>query len=405
MPEPSSNSADLLRARWQPALDERAAAGRLRELRPAAPVRVNLADNDYLGLAEDPAVKNAVRAALDAGPVSASSSPLVRGYAGVHAVLESALCAWHGFPAGLVWNTGFTANQAVLGTLAAPGDLIFADRLAHHSLLAGILKSGAKFTRFPHNDLDALERLLDETAASGRVRWVVTESVYSMDGDSPDFHRLAALRRRHGFLWMLDEAHALGWYGPRGEGRAAETGVTADVDILVGTLGKALGAMGAYSLFRDPTLRGALINRSGEFIYSTYLSPLLAAAALAALERVRELAPQSENWRIQSRRFRAALQAQGWQTPFGDSPIVPVLIGEDAAVISLGRRLLERGFAVGAIRPPTVPVGTARLRLSLKSTSAWADLESLLHELDAWRRENTPISPSSAPLVYSQPLT
>ena len=389
MPEPSSDSAALLHARAQTDLADRAAAGRLRELRPAAPVRVNLADNDYLSLAHDPAIKNAVRAALDTNPVSAASSPLVRGYSEAHAALETALCAWHGFSAGLIWNTGFTANQAILGTLAAPGDLILADRLSHHSLISGILKSGAKFTRFPHNDLDALERLLEESAAPARVRWVVAESVYSMDGDSPNLARLSELKRRHRFLWLLDEAHALGWYGPRGQGRAAEAGVAADVDILVGTFGKALGAMGAYSLFHDKIFRDALINRAGEFIYSTYLSPLLAAAAHAALGRVTELAPRSENWRAQSRRFRASLRARGWDVPDGDSPIVPVLIGDDQAVVALGQRLLERSFAVGAIRPPTVPAGTARLRLSLKSTTPWSDLEALISELDSWRAENS----------------
>ncbi len=408
MPEPASDSAALLHNRWQTELAERAAAGRLRELRPAAPVQVNLADNDYLGLAHDDAVKQAVRAALDSGPVSASSSPLVRGYSATHTALESALCSWHGFAAGLVWNTGFAANLAVLGTVAAPGDLIFADRLSHHSLISGILKSGAKFTRFPHNDLDALERLLDESAAQSnatpnRVRWVVTESVYSMDGDSPNLARLAELKRRYRFLWLLDEAHALGWYGPQGQGRAAEAGVAADVDILVGTFGKALGAMGAYSLFQDKILRNALINRAGEFIYSTYLSPLLAAAAHAALGRVTELAPRAENWRTQSRRFRAALRAHGWDAPDGDSPIVPVPIGDDRAVVALGQRLLECGFAVGAIRPPTVPEGTARLRLSLKSTTAWSDLETLLHELDAWRSENlTHTSPRSSTAAHQQ---
>jgi 8-amino-7-oxononanoate synthase len=210
-----------------------------------------------------------------------------------------------------------------------------------------------------------------------------------MDGDSPNLARLAELKRRHGFLWLLDEAHALGWYGPRGQGRAAEAGVAAEVDVLVGTFGKALGAMGAYSLFHDKILREALINRAGEFIYSTYLSPLLAAAAQAALRRVIELAPRAETWRAQSRRFRAALRARGWDVPDGDSPIVPVHIGEDQAVVALGQRFFERGFAVGAIRPPTVPEGTARLRLSLKSTTPWADLESLLNELDAWRIENS----------------
>jgi glycine C-acetyltransferase len=385
MSTPAQNSSDLITARARADLDERGALGRRRELRVAAPIRVNLADNDYLGLADDAAVKNAVRVALDHGPVSAASSPLVRGYQEAHAALEKTLCAWHGFPCGLVWNSGYAANQGTLGTLAAPGDLIFADRLVHHSLIAGILQSGAKFTRFPHNDLAALDNLLRENPRPGGARWVVTESVFSMDGDSPDLARLAEMKRRHGFIWMLDEAHALGWYGSHGQGRAAEAGVVADVDIFIGTLGKTLGAMGAYTLFHEPLLRETLVNRAGEFIYSTYLSPLLAAAANAAMGCVRERAADSANWRAQSRRLRENLRARGWDTPPGDSAIVPVLIGDDARTVALGAHLLGRGFAVGAIRPPTVPVGAARLRLSLKAATREEDLEALLHEMDAWR--------------------
>jgi len=385
MPPPPQNSPALLQARAQIELIERTAKGRRRELRVAEPLLVNLADNDYLGLANDAAVKAAVRAALASGPVSASSSPLVRGYQEEHARLETTLREWHGFPSGLVWNSGFAANQAVLGTLAKPGDMIFADRLVHHSLIAGILKSGAKFTRFPHNDLEALEILLRDNVQPGGARWVVTESVFSMDGDSPDLARLAEMKRRHGFIWLLDEAHALGWYGPQGQGRAAEFGVTGEVDILIGTLGKALGAMGAYSLFQEPLLRETLINQAGEFIYSTYLSPLLAAAANAAIGRVKEMAPQAEAWRAQSRRLREHLQAHGWQTAPGDSPIVPVAMGNDAEVVKLGGYLREQGFAVGAIRPPTVPEGTARLRLSLKAHTSWKDLEKLTEAMDARR--------------------
>jgi 8-amino-7-oxononanoate synthase len=230
-----------------------------------------------------------------------------------------------------------------------------------------------------------LEILLRDNPRPGGARWVITESVFSMDGDSPDLARLAEMKRHHGFLWLLDEAHALGWYGPQGQGRAAETGVTADVDILIGTLGKTLGAMGAYSLFHDPTLRDALINHAGEFIYSTYLSPLLAAAANAAVARVSELAPRSPGWRAQSQRLRENLRARGWDTPAGDSAIVPVVIGGDAQTVALGAHLRERGFAVGVIRPPTVPAGAARLRLSLKANTREEDLETLLNEMDAWR--------------------
>jgi len=383
--KPTANSASHLSARVRKELEERVAKNRRRELRVAAPVRVNLADNDYLGLAQHEALKNAVHAALLAGPVSASSSPLLLGYQEVHAKLEKILCAWHGFPSGLVWNSGFAANQAVLGTLAKSGDIILADRLVHHSLIAGILKSKAKFKRFPHNDLVTLEKLLKENTRADQVVWVVTESVYSMDGDSPDLMKLAELKRRFGFIWMLDEAHALGWYGPQGQGLAKQMGMNDCVDILVGTLGKALGSMGAYSLFRDPLLREAMINEAGEFIYSTYLSPLLAAAATAAIGCASEMAPSAEQWRALSQKFRSELVAQGWDTPTGDSPIVPVVIGEEAKVIALGKYLAERGFAVGAIRPPTVPEGTARLRLSLKSSTIWAELESLIGAMNVWR--------------------
>lgn len=385
MPENFSNSAHSLLARCQTDLDERAAKGRRRNLHVAQPVQVNLADNDYLSLAQDESLKHAVRSALAQGPVSASSSPLVRGYQDVHAKLETALREWHGFPSGLVWNSGFAANQAVLATLAAHDDLIFADRLVHHSIIAGILKSGARFTRFPHNDLDALAILLEKNASPGQVVWVVTESVFSMDGDSPNLARLAELKRRFGFIWMLDEAHALGWYGPQGQGRAAEANISGSVDILIGTFGKALGGMGAYSLFREPLLRETLINRAGEFIYSTYLSPLLAAVALTAIGRVSSLAAESELWRTRSQNFRQDLRAHGWDTPAGDSPIVPVQIGDDERTVSLGQFLRERGFAVGAIRPPTVPEGSARLRLSLKSTVSEDDLAALLSAMNAWK--------------------
>lgn len=382
------DSPARLRARLRADLAARGEAGRLRTLRVAAPVRVNLADNDYLGLATDPAVLAAARTALENGPLSASSSPLVRGYQSHHAALEKALCAWHGFSHGLIWNSGFSANQAILGTLVSPGDLILADRLVHHSLIAGILKSGATFTRVAHNDLDALDTQLRKPHAKHRIRWVVTESVYSMDGDGPDLARLAALKRQHGFVWMLDEAHALGWYGPQGQGCAASSGVVKDVDVFIGTLGKALGGMGAYALFHDHALRESLINHAGEFIYSTYLAPPLAAAATVAIERARMRAGESAAWRDQSHRFREALRQRGWNAPPGDSPIVPIIIGTDAAVLALGQHLLQCGFAVGAIRPPTVPENTARLRISLKADTIWEDLDALMREMERWRESD-----------------
>ncbi|HTB62137.1 MAG TPA: 8-amino-7-oxononanoate synthase [Opitutales bacterium] len=389
MTDKTFHSTEMLQARLHAELEERAVKGRRRELCVAGPVRVNLADNDYLGLSQDAVVKAAVRAALADGAVSASSSPLVRGYQEIHAKLEKTLCAWHGFSSGLVWNSGFAANQAVLGTLARPGDWVFVDRLAHHSLISGILKSNARLKRFPHNNLKQLKEALEQTATFDGVRWVVTESVFSMDGDGPDLRALAELKQRHNFVWLLDEAHALGWYGPQGQGRAAEAGVVDAVDIFIGTFGKTLGAMGAYSLFHEPLLRESLVNHAGEFIYSTYLSPLMAAAALAAIGRVRELAPEAKKWREKSTRLRELLRTHHWDTPPGDSPIVPVQIGKDETVLALGSHVRASGFAVGAIRPPTVPEGTARLRLSLKSETRWEDLEELVQEMNTWRNAQT----------------
>ena len=181
--------------------------------RASADGRVNLADNDYLALSRDPAVVAAGVAALREWGASASASPLVTGYTELHQRLEQTLAAWQGYAHGLVMNSGFAANSAVLGGLPKKGDVVLADRLVHASMLEGILASGARLRRFAHNDLDALELMLHEEPALDGVIFVVTESVYSMDGDSPDLRRLASLRKRFGFCWVLDEAHATGWYG------------------------------------------------------------------------------------------------------------------------------------------------------------------------------------------------
>ena len=255
-----------LRRRLAEALAERESAGLLRHLRVrhAADRRVNLADNDYLGLSRHPDVLAAAEEALRAWGASSSASPLVTGYTEVHAALEADLADWHGYPQALVMNSGYAANAAVLGRLPRPGDLVLADRLIHGSMVEGILRSGARLVRFPHNDLDALEARLAE--AGGRETFVVTESVYSMDGDSPDLARLAALRDRHGFTWVLDEAHATGWHGASGSGLQEEAGVRGAADIVVGTLGKALGSQGAYVLCREAAVRDTLVNLAGEFV-------------------------------------------------------------------------------------------------------------------------------------------
>jgi 8-amino-7-oxononanoate synthase len=260
---------------------------------------------------------------------------------------------------------------------------VVADRLIHHSMIAGLRRSGARLQRYPHLDLGAVERSLER--AGGRPVFVVTESVFSMDGDYPDLRALAELKRRHPFCWILDEAHALGWYGPEGAGLARAAGVEGSVDVLVGTLGKTLASGGAYTLFRDETIRDYLINFAGEFIYSTALPPPNAAAAEAAIGRVCALAQGQEAWHRLSRGFRADLRADGWQVPDGDSPIVPVRLDGEAAALALAQALQEAGIHAAAVRPPTVPSGTSRLRFSLKRSLSAADLGRVRAEMARWR--------------------
>ncbi len=351
-------------------LEERRAFGLLRRLSvfDTGNNVLNLAGNDYLDLARDPAVIDAACAATRRYGASSSASPLITGYTPVHRELEDLLCFWHHCPAGLIWNSGFTANQAVLSRLPQKGDLVLADRLVHHSMISGILQSRARLQRYRHLDLDHLETLLQQAAPSERTIFVVTESVFSMDGDYPDLRAMAGLKATYGFFWIVDEAHATGWYGPAGAGLLTESGCAEAADVIVGTLGKALGSQGAYTLFRDANLREFLINTAGEFIYSTYLAPACAAAASAAIERCRELSARQPQWRAASSDFRKSLAADGWRVPPGDSPIVPVTIGGAEQTMALGNRLAAQGLRAGTVRPPTVPEGSSRLRLSLKRT-------------------------------------
>jgi 8-amino-7-oxononanoate synthase len=408
IPEPNApgqaRSTSSLLPRLQHALAERVRDGLIRELRisASAAITLNLADNDYLALAHDPALADAVASAAHTYGTSAAASPLITGWQSPHAALTAELCAWHGFAHGLLWSSGYAANSAVLGLLPRRGDLVLADRLIHHSMIAGLLRSGARLQRYEHLDLTHLEKLLekkyppsrpsaeseverDYPARSTPTVFVITESVFSMDGDYPDLARLAELKRRHNFVLIVDEAHALGWHGPEGSGLVCAAGIADAVDVFIGTLGKTLASGGAYTLFRDASVRDYLVNFAGEFIYSTALSPLNVAAASAALARVRALASAQPRWHALSRDLRTRLRAAGWDAPDGDSPIVPVKLGGADDAMSLAAALREKNILVGAVRPPTVPAGTSRLRLSLKRTFSDAHAQRLLTAMDAWR--------------------
>ena len=375
------NEALLQRLRQSLAQREGSSLRRKLTARASADTRVNLADNDYLGLSRDPAVVAAGVAALQEWGASSSASPLVTGYTEIHQQLEHTLAAWQGYEYGLVMNTGFSANSAVLGGLPKKGDLILADRLVHASMLDGIMASGARLRRFAHNDLDALELMLHEEPALDGVIFVVTESVYSMDGDSPDLKRMASLRKRFGFCWVLDEAHATGWYGSTGSGLQEAQGAFAAADIVVGTLGKGLGSQGAYVLSHASEVRDSLINFAGEFVYSTYLAPSCAAAALAAVERVKEMSGERAELHALSHAWRDGLLEAGFAVPSGDSPIIPLILGDSDVTLKYATALRAAGFMVSAIRPPTVPVRTGRIRISLRRGLSPAVLSSFVAAL------------------------
>ena len=375
------NEALLQRLRQSLAQREGSSLRRKLTARSSSDTRINLADNDYLGLSRDPAVVAAGVAALQEWGASSSASPLVTGYTEIHQKLEKTLAAWQGYAHGLVMNTGFSANSAVLGGLPKKGDLILADRLVHASMLDGIMASGARLRRFAHNDLDALELMLHEEPALDGVIFVVTESVYSMDGDSPDLKRLASLRKRFGFCWVLDEAHATGWYGATGSGLQEAQGAFAAADIVVGTLGKGLGSQGAYVLSHAPEVRDALINFAGEFVYSTYLAPSCAAAALAAVDRVKGMSAERAELHALSQAWRDGLVEAGFAVPSGDSPIIPLILGDSDVTLKYATVLRAAGFMVSAIRPPTVPVRTGRIRISLRRGLSPAVLSSFVSAL------------------------
>jgi len=364
-------------AALQPAAPDRATDARAGEASPPAPSPLlDLASNDYLGLSRDPAVLAAAAAELAASGLGAGASRLVSGTRPVHLQLEQALAAWLGRERVLLFPSGFQANLAAVCALADRHCVVLADRLIHHSLLAGVRASGARLRRYAHNDPADLERLLrSEQRSRPEARLLVLcESLYSMEGSTPPLAALAALCKQHRVPLLVDEAHALGVLGPGGRGLAH--GI-AEVAIVSGTFGKAFGSGGAF-LAGDALVGDWLLQSSGAFRYTTALAPPLAGGALAALGRIQADPEAASALLERSGRWRDALQAAGWPRPPGEGPILSVLLGADAAALAAQERLEAAGLLALAIRPPTVPEGTARLRLVLRTGLPSGTLEKLL---------------------------
>lgn len=340
---------------------------------------VDFSSNDYLALTAHPALRAAATAALNEFGAGAGAARLMSGALAPHAQLESALAAFTGRAAALLFPSGYQANIGVLSALLAPGDAAFADRSCHASISDGIRLSGAKLFRFRHNDPKQLAELLTEHRAAHRQALIVTESIFSMDGDRAPLAALAQLAQQHNTRFMVDEAHAFGMFGPQGAGLVAAGGHNAAVDILLVTFGKALGGAGA-AVAGSALLIDWLTNAARGFVYSTAPPPATAAAAAAALGLLPELDGQRARVLALAGRLRDGLAARGWRTG-GDTPIVPVHVGDEAGASALAGRLREAGFWVTPIRYPTVPRGAARLRLTVTAHHAPEHIDQLLAAL------------------------
>ena len=341
----------------------------------------SFSSNNYLGLAGSSVLADAAREALVSAGVGSSASRLIAGNHAEHEALEEALRRFHGVDAALLFNSGFQANVGTIPALVGEGDLILSDRLNHASLIDGTRLSRARVQVFPHADVDAVDALLAGSRASARRCLVITESVFSMDGDRAPLARLREVCDRHRAWLMVDEAHAVGALGPDGRGIASELGVVPEV--LVGTLGKAVGSFGAY-VAGSAVLRDLLVQKARSFVFTTALPPSVAAAGRAGVELLR--GPEGAELRssLASRiaRVRGGLEELGLLIDgAGTTPIFPLWAGLEERALSASRALLERGIHVQAIRPPTVPTGTSRLRLALMATHEPAQLDHLLVEL------------------------
>lgn len=342
---------------------------------------LNLSSNDYLGLAARRDLQEAFRAEQGANdlPFSSSSSRLLTGNFKAYTQLETLLAGRFGREAALVFNSGYHANTGILPALADKQTLILADKWVHASLIDGIRLSGAPFSRYKHNDYGQLERLLVKEAAAYEQVIVVTESIFSMDGDKADLGRLVGLKKRFpNLLLYVDEAHAVGVRGATGLGLAEEENCIEAIDLLVGTFGKALASMGAYVVC-SRVIRDYLVNTMRPLIFSTALPPVQIAWTRFLFERLPEFAAERDRLCAVSRMLRKGLAGKGGE--ISDSHIVPYILGTNERCIATAEQLQRKGFYCLPVRPPTVPKGTSRIRFSLTADTSEADIQALLHAI------------------------
>jgi len=353
---------------------------------------VNLCSNDYLGLADDARLKEAVlQAVASSVRVGGTGSRLLSGHDPVWDELEEEFAEFAGTEAALYFANGYAANLGLLSSVLGKGDLVFSDALNHASLIDGIRLSGARKEIYPHRDLNALEGALRLHESEPCRKLIVTESVFSMDGDIADVQALQKLAERYGASLVVDEAHATAVHGPDGSGIVAEERLTHEAFATVHTCGKALASAGAF-VCGSLALREFLINHARTLIFTTAMPPYMAWQIRAALRLARGMETEREVLQANSAELIASLRGVGWDVSRSASQIVPVIIGSNEEALSAATFLQEQGFAVRAIRPPTVPAGTARLRLSLTARVSREQVTGIRAALQNWRRPQSSLA-------------
>lgn len=340
---------------------------------------LNFSSNDYLGLAADPRLADAARQALEQEGVGAGASRLISGHLSAHRRLEQTLAEFKKTEAALVFSTGYMANVGILSSILDRDDVVFSDRLNHASIVDGIILSRAQLKRYPHADMEALEDLL-KVSDQRQKKLIVTDSVFSMDGDIAPLDRIVDLAERYGALVMVDEAHGLGVMGQSGRGVVEHFGVSDRIDIQMGTLSKAAGCLGGY-VCGSRRLIDYLVNAARSFIYTTALPPMVAAASRRGIEIIRDEPQRRERlWHLTGR-LRQGLLEMGLDVMRSQTPIVPVLLGDQERAVACAEDLLGQGIWCPAIRPPTVPAQTSRLRVTVTAAHTDEDIDRLLAAL------------------------
>lgn len=344
---------------------------------------LDFSSNDYLGLAGHPKLKEAGKKAMDEWGTSSCASRLLSGDLELHHQLEEKVAQFKNKESALIFNSGYQANIAIISALYGKGDCIFSDRLNHASIIDGILLSQARPFRFQHNNLEHLESLLKRERKKFNQALIVTESVFSMDGDIAPLRELVQLKEKYNCALMVDEAHATGIFGKNGSGIVQEMGLEKEVDLIMGTFSKALAGFGAY-LATSKKIVEYLINTCRGFIYSTSLPPVIIASNLASITLIKEEPFRRKILLDSAQYLRDTLKERGFEIR-GSSQIIPVVIGDNLKTQAFAKALQEKGYWVLPIRPPTVPLGETRLRLSLTFYHAKEILQRLIDDISKVR--------------------